>query len=272
MKVDKRQLPRLPPHPVQLTIASASGHRTSCLTTELEATIKGPHGNGSDKMGISQQDMCGWVRIAACEHQHLPDAVHVYHSQALTEWYTQRPHLRMRCIVPVQKEGTTVELHSWYDQHLFPPPSPPDNEQQGSEDFWREPFQGDTVMSPKWDMTPRPTGEDRNRPPMPTEVHGLVAKDFSKEYIYEIVQDALTILPKYMDRKGCLVVVNSRKIAVILDKEAWRTAVIPADLLLQVAEGPMKTRLQTYLDGPPQAYYHVMHMAGGYFPADDASK
>jgi hypothetical protein len=27
----------------------------------------------------------------------------------------------MRCVVPIQKDGTTVELHAWFECHLFPP-------------------------------------------------------------------------------------------------------------------------------------------------------
>ena len=29
-------------------------------------------------------------------------------------------HLHLRCVVPIQREGDTVELHAWYDAHLFP--------------------------------------------------------------------------------------------------------------------------------------------------------
>jgi hypothetical protein len=34
----------------------------------------------------------------------------------------------MRCIVPIQKNGDTVELHAWFDAHVFP--SPPQKPQQ----------------------------------------------------------------------------------------------------------------------------------------------
>lgn len=44
----------------------------------------------------------------------------VFLSQALSEWFRHWPHLRMRCVVPVQRDGNTVELHAWYDAHLFP--------------------------------------------------------------------------------------------------------------------------------------------------------
>jgi hypothetical protein len=103
---------------------------------------------------------------------------------------------------------------------------------------------------------------------MSIDVHGLIAKSFSKEYVEAVVTDALHILPSYKDRPDSLVVINARKLAVILDKQAHRGAVIPVDFIEQVIEEPMKSRLQAYLASPTQVYY-VMHIAGSWFaPAD----
>jgi hypothetical protein len=78
-----------------------------------------PGGNGSGKFEIGHHDMGGWVRVCA-GRQNLPDDLPVFLSQALSDWFRQRPHLRMRCVVPIQRDGNTVELHAWYDAHLFP--------------------------------------------------------------------------------------------------------------------------------------------------------
>ena len=96
------------------------------------------------------------------------------------------------------------------------------------------------------------------------EVHGLVAKAFSRDYVEAVVADALKILPAYAHRQDTLIVVNARRIAVILDKQAKRGAVIPVDLIEQVVSGPMKDRLQAYLATPTQVFY-VMHIAGSWF-------
>jgi hypothetical protein len=66
----------------------------------------------------------GWVRIVAGRHN-LPDDLPVHLPQALSGWFRQRPQLRMRCVVPVQRDGNTVELHAWYEAHLFPPVQEP---------------------------------------------------------------------------------------------------------------------------------------------------
>ncbi len=76
-------------------------------------------GNGSGKFDVHQQGMGGWVRVFTDELASVPDDLAVYLAHALTEWYRQRPQLRMRNVVPVSRDGTTVELHAWYDLQVF---------------------------------------------------------------------------------------------------------------------------------------------------------
>jgi hypothetical protein len=78
-----------------------------------------PGGNGSGRIDIACDDMGGWVRVRAVA-QDLPPDVVVFLSQALSDWFRKRPHLGMRCVMPGQGEGDTVEIHAWYDAHLFP--------------------------------------------------------------------------------------------------------------------------------------------------------
>jgi hypothetical protein len=44
----------------------------------------------------------------------------VFLSHSLSAWFRQRPHLYLQCVVPVSRDGNTVELHGWYGQHIFP--------------------------------------------------------------------------------------------------------------------------------------------------------
>jgi len=99
---------------------------------------------------------------------------------------------------------------------------------------------------------------------MPIEVHGDVAQSFAKEYIEAVITDAMKILPSYRHRQDTLVVVNARRLAVILDKQAQRGAVIPVDQIEQVVEGPMKAKLVNWLASPATPFY-VMHIAGSWF-------
>ena len=77
-------------------------------------------GNGSGKFNVHQEDMGGWVRVFTDPLASVPDDLAVYLSLALTEWFRQRPQLRMRTVVPVVRDGATVEMHAWYDLHVFP--------------------------------------------------------------------------------------------------------------------------------------------------------
>lgn len=99
---------------------------------------------------------------------------------------------------------------------------------------------------------------------MPFEVHAEVAKSFAKEYVEAVITDAIKILPSYKHRQDTLIVINQRRIAVILDKQARRGAVIPVEFIEQVIEGPMKAKLQTWLANPPAPFY-VMHIGGSWF-------
>ena len=83
--------------------------------------MKQPHGNGSPGVELGQAEMGGWVRVYPGRTTGLPADLPVYLSDALANWFRQRPHFHLRCVVPICKEGTTVELHGWYDVHLLPP-------------------------------------------------------------------------------------------------------------------------------------------------------
>ena len=82
--------------------------------------MRHPPGNGSGKFVINQKDMGGWERVFADRLESVPEDFAVFLSHALTQWFRERPQLRMRCVVPVQRNGDTVELHAWFDLGQFP--------------------------------------------------------------------------------------------------------------------------------------------------------
>ena len=83
--------------------------------------MKPQGGNGSGKFNVHSDDMGGWVRVHTDMKGTIPADLGLYLSLTLTEWFRQRPQLRMRCVVPITREGHTVELHAWFDCHTFPP-------------------------------------------------------------------------------------------------------------------------------------------------------
>ena len=77
-------------------------------------------GNGSGKFVLHQQDMGGWVKVFSDPLATVPEDFACFLSHALTQWFRDRPQLRMRCVVPVRRNGETVELHAWFDLGTSP--------------------------------------------------------------------------------------------------------------------------------------------------------
>jgi hypothetical protein len=96
------------------------------------------------------------------------------------------------------------------------------------------------------------------------EVHKGAADRFPKEYIEAVISDAMLILPAYKHRQDTLVVINTRRLAVILDKQASRGVMIPVELIEQVIEGPKLDQLEHWLAAPKSRFY-VMHITGSWF-------
>lgn len=81
-----------------------------------------PKGNGSGRFEITHTDMGGWVQVFPAKDEEADRKdLGVYLSQSLAEWFRKRPHLHLKCVVPIDRDGTTVELHAWYEVHLLPP-------------------------------------------------------------------------------------------------------------------------------------------------------
>jgi len=77
-------------------------------------------GNGSSKFGVGTHDMGGWARTIATYSGPTPADPAGKLSHHLTAWFRGKPHLKIRCVVPINRDGDTVELHAWYDQVHFP--------------------------------------------------------------------------------------------------------------------------------------------------------
>ncbi len=83
------------------------------------------HGNGSGKFDVGAHDMGGWVRvIAGSTASTSTDDLAFFLAHKLANWFREHPQFRLLCVVPINKNGTTVEMHGWYSQHLFPDKSP----------------------------------------------------------------------------------------------------------------------------------------------------
>ncbi len=67
--------------------------------------------------------MGGWVRVVASSSG-PQDELAFYLAHRLSHWLRENPHRRLVSVVPINRDGSTVEFHAWYEQHLFPDISP----------------------------------------------------------------------------------------------------------------------------------------------------
>jgi hypothetical protein len=81
-------------------------------------------GNGSGKFSVGVHDMGGWVRVIAGGTAPQDGNLPFYLAHRLSDWFRENPHLRLLSVVPISKDGDTVELHAWYEQHRFRDLSP----------------------------------------------------------------------------------------------------------------------------------------------------
>jgi hypothetical protein len=65
-----------------------------------------------------------------------------------------------------------------------------------------------------------------------------------KENVEAVIGDAIRISLEFNNGQETLIVVNPRRIAVIIDKPAHRGAVNPVEFIDQVIKSSMKTRLR----------------------------
>ena len=61
------------------------------------------------------EDMGGWVHVFPDPQGAALDDLPTLLSQALAEWFRQRPHLRMVTITSATSRGNTTSLLAWYE-------------------------------------------------------------------------------------------------------------------------------------------------------------
>ena len=74
-------------------------------------------------MSRTVETVNGWVLVFPGRGEPTGD-VAKFLSHGPTDCMRKRPHLRGRFVVPITRDGDTAELHSWYDQVIFPDTSP----------------------------------------------------------------------------------------------------------------------------------------------------
>jgi hypothetical protein len=66
---------------------------------------------------IVVDDMGGWAKVSASKIA-VPDNLPELLARTLAEWLRVRPQFRLISVVPVNRNGATVELHAWYERYV----------------------------------------------------------------------------------------------------------------------------------------------------------
>jgi hypothetical protein len=148
----------------------------------------------------------GWVYVKVADRKPHPSRTEFFLRRAIEEWFADRPTLSITKATAITNHGEMLGIHVWYDVD-------------------------DRRLDPTQNAGPVEFGID---------VHREIASRHSTEYVEAVITDALRILPTYRHRNDTLIVINPRRLAVVLDKQARRGAVIPGEFVKQAIEGPMK--------------------------------
>jgi len=174
----------------------------------------------------------GWIYVKVADPKPPLDRIEFFLRRTVNDWFDARPAFVIDRAEAITDHGEMLGLHVWY--HATSDRSQP--------------------TSP-----PKPPTNSFN-----IEVHGQIAQQHSKEYIEAVVANAVENLPSYQHHRDTLVVVNPRRIAVIIDNQNRRGTVIPVDAIVHVIAGQTKAKLLTWLAAPASPFY-LMHIAGNWF-------
>lgn len=192
-----------------------------------------PSPSESDVITVVIQMEPGWVYVKIIDPKPAPDRIEFFPRRAIEDWLHAHPHFLIDRSEAFSDHGVLQGIHVRYHvgaQHTEP-------------------------IDPKPEQPPTS---------MSIEVHGLVIGQVSKEHIEAVVGEVMQIWRENPIPGDTLVAVNPRRIAVILDKQANRGAVLPVQFIEQVLDGSLSTRLQTWLESP-QSRFDVMHLPGSWF-------
>ena len=174
----------------------------------------------------------GWIFVKVADPKPPVDRIEFFLRRTVDDWFNARPTFVIDRAEAITNNGEMQGLHVWY---------------HAAND------------RPQPTSTPKPLANS-----FTIKVHGLIAKQHSKEYIEAVVASSMEILPTYQNRRDTLVVINPRRVAVIIDIQNRQGTVIPVDMIMQVIDGVPKTKLLSWLAAPAGPFY-VMHIAGSWF-------
>jgi len=175
----------------------------------------------------------GWIYVKIAEPKPDPERIELLLRLTIDHWFSTRPQFVMDKTQAVTEHGILQGINIWYH----------DSERQ------REPLTPEPPLKP-FSLT--------------FEVHDQVYQQVPKERIEALVEEALEECRPHHQWHGTLAVISPGRIAVILDKQANRGALLPIELVYPRLEETTIKRVQAWLEAPPNRR-HVILIDGSWF-------
>jgi hypothetical protein len=183
----------------------------------------------------------GWIYVKIVEPKPEPDRIERLLGLTIEQWFNAHPQFVIDKTVGLTEHGTLHGINVWYHvddrQHVPVNPEPP---QQVSS--------------------------------LAIEVHHQIREQLPTEHIEALIDEAMKMCRSHQDGSGTTFVISPRRIAVVLDKQANRGAVLPVDFIYPTFGDASRATVLTWLEAPPSRL-HVIQIAESWFmPGDVESR
>jgi hypothetical protein len=168
----------------------------------------------------------GWIYVKIAEPEAEPNRIESLLRLTIEYWLNDHPQFVIDKAESVTDQGVMQGIHVWY--HV--------NDRQ---------HQPTNPMPPQQPIS------------LTIEVRDEIFRQLPMEHIEAVVDEAIEIWRSHQDGHGTMFVITPRRIAVILDKQANRGAVVPVELIYAGIDDAAKTRVQTWLEAPPTRFLVV---------------
>jgi hypothetical protein len=173
----------------------------------------------------------GWIYVKIVEPKPEPDRIELLLRLTIKQWFNAHPQFVIDKKLALTEHGILHGINVWY--HVG-------------------------------DRQPEPVNPEPPQQPFAMELHNQIRQHLPKEHIEAIVDEAIQIWRSHQDAYGTMVVITPRRIAVILDKQANRGAVVPLDFIYPTIEDAARARIHTWLEAP-STRLHAIQIPGSWF-------
>lgn len=160
----------------------------------------------------------GRILVKVADPKPEPDQIEFFLRRTIEDWFADHPKFVIDKSETVMIDGETPAMNVWYHE--------------------------------KSERTP----EART---YTIDLHPHILPRFGREYVEALIEESLEILRSDRNRQGIMLIVNSRRIALLLDDRSRQATVLPVELLW--IDAALKASLEDWLAAPRTPLY-VTHI------------